>query len=285
MKFLLNSKSGIDFLIFLIPALLPGFLLEVMISKNQLKLVNSLRLQKYRLEHGLFIAEGVKLVDEALKSNFDIYQIFATTEWISFGHLPKNRYLVEVVEISQAELEKISALATANQVLALVKLPSGIHLPDPAGEWTLLLDQIRDPGNLGTIIRTADWFGIDRIVAAENSVELWNPKVVQASMGSVFRMPVHYTDIEKYLSDNAQRVPVFGTMLQGEDIFNIQMGTEGIVVIGNESHGISDAVKPFITRRITIPAATAGSLGRAESLNASIAGAIICYEIRRQCPK
>lgn len=256
-----------------------------MLSKNQLKLVNSLRLPKFRLEHGLFIAEGVKLVDEALKSNFEIHQIFATTEWISFGHLPKNRYQVDVVEITQAELEKISALTTANQVLALVKLPAGIPIPEAGGEWTLLLDQIRDPGNLGTIIRTADWFGIDRIIAAENSVDLWNPKVIQASMGSVFRMPVHYTDIQKYLSLNAQLVQIFGTMLEGEDISDVKLGTEGIVVIGNESHGISDPVKPFITRRITIPAATVGSQGRAESLNASIAGAIICYEIRRQCPK
>ncbi|MHC1775824.1 MAG: TrmH family RNA methyltransferase [Lentimicrobium sp.] len=256
-----------------------------MLSKNQLKLINSLRLSKFRLEHGLFIAEGVKLVDEALKSSFEIYQIFATAEWISFGHLPKNRYLVDVVEITQSELEKISALTTANQVLALVRIPSEKPVPDAAGEWTLLLDQIRDPGNLGTIIRTADWFGIDRIVAAENSVELWNQKVVQASMGSVFRMPVHYSDIHKYLSANAQHVQVYGTMLEGEDISKVNLGSEGIVIIGNESHGISDEVKPFISRRITIPAAAAGSSGRAESLNASLAGAIICYEIRRQCPK
>lgn len=256
-----------------------------MLSKNQLKLVNSLRLSKYRLEHGLFIVEGVKLVEEALKSSFDIYQIFATAEWIGFGHLSKKKSLVDLVEITQAELEKISALNTANQVLALVKLPAELPVPAATGEWTLLLDQIRDPGNLGTIIRTADWFGIDRIIAAENSVELWNPKVVQASMGSVFRMPVHYTDIENYLSVNAKHVQIYGTLLEGEDISKVKLGKEGIVVIGNESHGISEAVKTLITHRITIPAATAGSSGRAESLNASIAGAVICYEIRRQCPK
>jgi len=255
-----------------------------MLSKNQLKLVNSLRLHKYRQEHGLFIAEGVKLVNEALKSSFEIHQIFATPEWIDAGHLPDGRYLVDVVEITQAELEKISALSTPNQVLALVKIPSGIPVPDASGEWALLLDQIRDPGNLGTIIRTADWFGIDRIIAATSSVDIWNPKVVQASMGSVFRMPVHYTDIHAYLSGNLDRVPVYGTLLEGEDISGVKLGKDGIVVIGNESHGISDSVKPFITRKITIPAANAGSSGRAESLNASIATAILCYEIRRQCP-
>jgi TrmH family RNA methyltransferase len=255
-----------------------------MLSKNQLKLVNSLRLHKNRQEHGFFIAEGVKLVDESLKSSFEIRQLFATPEWIAAGHLPEGRHLVDVVEISLSDLNKISALTTPNQVLALVKIPSDIPVPDASGEWVLLLDQIRDPGNLGTIIRTADWFGIDRIIAATSSVDIWNPKVVQASMGSVFRMPVHYTDINTYLSENQNKVPVYGTLLEGEDISGIKLGKEGIVVIGNESHGISDMVKPFITRKITIPAANAGVSGRAESLNASIATAILCYEIRRQCP-
>ncbi len=256
-----------------------------MLSRNQLKLVNSLRLPKYRQEHGIFIAEGVKLVHEVLKSSFGIHQLFATSEWIRFGHLPENRELVEVIEISQAELEKISALFTPNQVLALVKIPSEIPAPDAAGEWTLLLDQIRDPGNLGTIIRTADWFGIDRIVAANNSVDVWNPKVVQSSMGSVFRVPVHYSEIREYLLSNAQRVPVYGTLLEGRELSSVKLGKEGIVVIGNESHGISDLIKPFITHELTIRAAESGLLGRAESLNASIATAILCYEIRRQNPK
>lgn len=254
-----------------------------MLSKNQLKLVNSLRLNKFRQEHGLFIAEGVKLVDEALKSSFEIHQLFATPEWIEAGHLPESRYLTDIVEITPSDLNKISALTTPSQVLVLVKIPSDIPVPDASGEWSLLLDQIRDPGNLGTIIRTADWFGIDRIVAAASSVDIWNPKVVQASMGSVFRMPVHYTDILEYLSKNQNRIPVYGTLLEGEDISGVKLGKEGIVVIGNESHGISDSVKPFITTKITIPAANTGSSGRAESLNASIATAILCYEIRRQC--
>lgn len=248
-------------------------------------MVSSLRLLKFRQEEGLFIAEGIKLVDELLKSDFRIRQIFATTEWIKGGYIPANRYLVEIVEVSEAELERISTLGTPNQVLAVAYIPAKISIPDIAGEWVLLLDQIRDPGNLGTIIRTADWFGINRIVAANNSVDMWNPKVVQASMGSVFRMPVHYADAVDFLTDCSGQLPVYGTLLEGEPLGKHPFEPGGIVVIGNESHGISDKIIPFITSRITIPAALAGSYGRAESLNASIATAIICYEIRRQYPK
>jgi len=256
-----------------------------MLSKNRQKLVNSLRLLKFRQEEGLFIAEGVKVVDELLKSNFQIHQIFATPEWILAHHIPANRYLVEIVEITQAELEKISTLGTPNQVLAIAFVPAKISIPDITGEWALLLDQIRDPGNLGTIIRTADWFGINRIIAANNTVDVWNPKVVQASMGSVFRMPVHYAEAEEFLSAYSGRIPVYGTLLEGEPLGKLPLNPGGIVVVGNESHGISDKLIPFITTRITIPAAMAGSGGRAESLNASIAAAILCYEIRRQHPR
>ena len=132
------------------------------------------------------------------------------------------------------------------------------YLPDISGEWVLMLDQLRDPGNLGTIIRTADWFGIDRIIVSRNSVDVWNPKVVQASMGSVFRVPVHYTDVVRFLSENAQKMPVYGTLLDGEPLTDINFKQEGIVVIGNESNGITEQIMPFITSRITIPAATAG---------------------------
>mgnify|MGYP001289309300 CR=1 FL=1 len=255
-----------------------------MISRNQFKLVNSLRLQKFRLEEGLFIAEGVKLVDELLASKFQISQIFATAAWINDRHIPQNRYLVEIIEISQAELERLSSLSTPNQVIALAKLPVASTIPDITGEWVLALDQIRDPGNLGTIIRTADWFGFNRIIAAHGSVDMWNPKVVQASMGSVFRMPVHYSDISVFLSTLSGKITVYGTLLEGESLMDARFGNGGVVVIGNESHGISETIKPFITTKITIPAASSGSVGRAESLNASIATAIICYEIRKQCP-
>lgn len=262
---------------------MPGFFL-FMITRNQQKLVNSLRLQKHRLEEGLFIAEGVKVVNELLASSFQVTKIFATNEWIGAGHIPQNRYFVEIIEISNDELEKLSNLSTPNQVIALAKLPAPGRIPEIEGEWALMLDQIRDPGNFGTIIRTADWFGFSRIIAAYGCVDVWNPKVVQASMGSVFRISVHYTDIADFLHSRGGNFPVFGTMLEGESLNEISFGKGGVVVIGNESHGISEKIQQFITRRITIPAVFHDPSGHAESLNASIATAIICYEVRKQCP-
>ncbi|MBL7905315.1 MAG: RNA methyltransferase [Bacteroidales bacterium] len=255
-----------------------------MLSKARIKFLNALRLPKYRQEEGLFIAEGVKLINEALKSSFDVLEIFATREWIEAGYIPASRYLVDVTEISEEELGKITALSTPNQVLAVIRQPLSQQAPPAKGEWVIALDQIRDPGNLGTMIRTADWFGIHRIVASRGSVEVWNPKVVQASMGSVFRMPVHTVNLPEYLAENEKYVPVYGTLLEGEMAGTIPLGKQGIVIIGNESHGISPEVMPFITRRITIPAAGQGRGDKAESLNASIAMSILCYEIRRQNP-
>lgn len=255
-----------------------------MISKNQLKLINSLRLHKFRETEGLFIAEGVKLVDELLKSSFIIRSIYATRQWIDAGHVPADRYLVDILEITEEELAKITALMTPNQVLALAAIPGDSPMPDISEEWVMLLDQIKDPGNFGTIIRTADWFGMNRIVAAPGSVDIWNPKVVQASMGSVFRMPVHYLELTGFLSTYHRLMPVYGTLLEGVAPADISLSPNGIVVIGNESHGISEEIKPFISTKISIPAAAGGNAGRAESLNASIAAAIVCYEIRRQHP-
>jgi len=255
-----------------------------MISKNQLKFVNALKLHKFREAEGLFIAEGIKLVDELLQSNFQIKQIFATRQWLDDGHLHAQRNQIQAQEITDAELERISLLNSPNQVLAVAVKPEYLPLPDVRKEWVLLLDQIKDPGNLGTIIRTADWFGFHRIIASPNSVEVWNPKVVQASMGSVLRLPVHYHDLTELLKEYNGKVPVYGTLLEGVAPASVAISKYGMVVVGNESHGISEAILPFITTKISIPAAAVSSQGRAESLNASIATAIICYEIRRQHP-
>lgn len=255
-----------------------------MISKNQIKLIQSLRLNKFREAEGMFVAEGVKLVDELLKSNFIIRSIFATREWVLARHIPASRFTVDIQEITEEELSRISVLKTPNQVLAIAALPVEKPLPDISGEWVLVLDRIMDPGNFGTIVRTADWFGISRIVASPGSVDRWNPKVVQASMGSVFRVPVHYLELAGFLSAYHTKIPVYGTLLDGVAPGNIELNPHGIVVIGNESHGISEELKSFISTKITIPAAANGGSGRAESLNASIATAIVCYEIRRQHP-
>lgn len=237
---------------------------------------------KFRSEEGLFVVEGVKLVDELLTSSFVIKTIFATQAWIAGKQFPTDRYLVDVEEISEAELKKISALTTPNQVLAVVRTKNYQTPEFSSEEWVLALDQIRDPGNMGTIIRTADWFGISRIVASIGTVDLWNPKVVQASMGSIFRIPVHYTDLAAYLEEAKTLSLVYGAFMEGSSIGNISLGKEGVLVIGSESHGISPETEAFITHKITIPSAMAGNNGRAESLNASLATAILCYEINRQ---
>ena len=253
-----------------------------MLSRSQSKLIASLRLGKYRTEEGLFIVEGVKMVSELLASNFKIKTIFATQAWIAGKHLPRDRYLVDIEEISEDELKKISVLNTPNQVLAVAFIKTYNTpeiLPD---EWVLALDQIRDPGNMGTIIRTADWFGIKRIVASAGTVDLWNPKVVQASMGSIFRMPVHYINLAAWLEEAQKHTPIYGAFMEGSPIDGITFSKQGILVIGSESHGISSATEALITKKITIPSARTDNQIGAESLNASLATAILCYEINRQ---
>lgn len=253
-----------------------------MLSRNQSKLITSLRLSKFRQEEGLFVVEGVKMVNELLASDFTIKTIFATHEWISGAYLPPNRYLVEIVEIKDAELEKVSNLTTPNQVLAVAFIKRSTDLKCCDKEWIIVLDQIRDPGNMGTIIRTADWFGIQKIVASIGTVDIWSLKVVQASMGSIFRIPVHYTDLDLFLREAVKHSPVYGALLDGEPLSSAVLGKHGILVIGNESHGISKQIQSLISHRITIPSAIPGVQGRAESLNASLAAGIFCYEISRQ---
>ena len=253
-----------------------------MLSRSQSKLIASLRIGKYRSEEGLFVVEGVKMVGELLASNFEIKTVFATQAWIAGKHLPPDRYLVDIEEINEAELKKISVLTTPNQVLAVAYVKTYRNPGFLAGEWVLALDQIRDPGNMGTIIRTADWFGISRIVASIGTVDLWNPKVVQSSMGSIFRMPVHYVDLATYLEEAQKLAPVYGAFMEGNPIGDKLHGKQGVLVIGSESHGISPEIEFLITQKVTIPSAISDDKGRAESLNASLATAILCYEINRQ---
>ena len=249
-----------------------------MASKNQLKWVRKLHQQKYRQEEGLFLAEGVKVVDELLSSKLEVVHVFATEAWIEDNPQVKR----EVIAVSPKELETISTLMQPNQVLAVARIPVSGEMLSIEGGWSLLLDRINDPGNLGTIIRTADWFGIPEVFVAEHSVEIWNPKVIQAAMGSVFRMSIHVVDPISFLGSRRGQQPVYGMLLDGMPIGQDTLNEPGIVVIGNESRGISPELMPAITHRITIPGADAIGQGRAESLNASLATAIVCYEISRQ---
>lgn len=233
-----------------------------MISKNELKYIQSLYHKKVRDEAQLFIAEGVKLVEELLRSDFSIRKIYATKEWASASTFP-----VTMI-IEQHELEKISHLATPNQVLVIAAQRKLVHQPVEKNNLTLVLDGIQDPGNLGTIIRIADWFGITQIVANTDTADIYNPKVIQSTMGSIIRVNVWYTNIEQWLSHVT--VPVYGAMLNGKSIYSTPKIKEGILVIGNESKGIRSNILPFIQHAVTIP-----GTGHAESLNAAVATGII----------
>jgi len=248
-----------------------------MISKAQVKQIVSLRQPQGRKEHGLYVVEGVKLAEEVIHSSHEVVSIFATKDWDA----PATTDTSKVQLVEDWELVKISNLTTPNKVLCVVRIPPGKSLDGIDNELVVLLDRISDPGNMGTIIRTAEWFGIDRVVASDDSVDFWNPKVVQASMGSVFRMKLNSVSIIDFLG-LATGIPVYGTLFNGEDLGGKPLTGNGIIVIGNESHGISKEVQAFITCKITIPAAGGSA---SESLNASIATAVVFYEFRKQFPK
>ena len=235
-----------------------------MLSKSEVKYIQSLYHKKQRLQEGLFIAEGPKLVSELLASNYTIKKIYAVAEWIQHNPLIQQ----EIIMVAEAELQRISNLQTANQVVAIVQQKIQSQAPIFKGKISLVLDGIQDPGNLGTIIRIADWFGISQIICSHNTVELYNPKVVQSTMGSFIRINLFYTDLATILYNVS--VPIFGALLQGNSIYTITKPPEAILVIGCEGNGISLTVLPFITNPINIP-----KIGEAESLNAAVATGII----------
>ena len=238
-----------------------------MLSRNQIKFIQSLRQVKFRKEHGLFIAEGQKVVEELMGSAIDVRAVYAVREWVGEHGDMAGRTGTDLHEVSPAELGRISGLVTPNKVLALCRIPEredGLSADTPV---VLALDGIRDPGNMGTIIRTADWFGLGEIICSEDCVEVWNPKVVQSTMGSIARVKVSYTGLANYLSLAGK--PVYATVPEGESIW-VSKPREGIFVIGNESQGVRQEVLRYATHRISIP-----GTGKAESLNASVAAGII----------
>jgi RNA methyltransferase, TrmH family len=241
-----------------------------MLVKSQAKDIQSLGQKKQRDKLGLFIAEGPKIVTELLQTA-TVQQIYALKEWID-----DNRNLLkhaEVTQVSTAELEKISQLTTPNNVLAVLKKFDENPSIETKGRLTLVLDTIQDPGNMGTIIRTADWFGVDQIVCSENCADIYNPKVVQSTMGSIARVKVLYTDLQQWLSLQ-KKVSIYAALLNGEDVTAMNKPMEGIIVIGNESKGISDEIVKLVNVKITIP-----QKGKAESLNAAVAAGIILSHI------
>jgi TrmH family RNA methyltransferase len=250
-----------------------------MISKSEIKKIQALTLKKNRQEQHLFIAEGPKVVDELLHADIKIEKIFALPEW-----LEKNEagVKVDIVEINETELKKISALTTPNQVLVVAAYDEPIFDATVLQrQWVLALDNIKDPGNMGTIIRIADWFGIHHVICSENCVEIYNSKTVQASMGSLFHVNVFHENLNEFLKQSCFAIKTFGAFLEGENLYNTQFPPNGLLVIGSESHGISAETEILISNKITIPRGK-GLKSEAESLNASVATAIICSEISRQ---
>lgn len=239
-----------------------------MISKNQIKFVRQLEQKKYRKKEGLFVAEGPKVVGDLLRAGFKAHTIFATNEWDSQGQTFQ--------EVSDEELRRVSFLQHPQRVLALFFIPTE-SVPS-VSSLSLALDDVQDPGNLGTIIRIADWFGIDTIYCSENTADAWSPKVVQATMGSIARVNIIYTDLQELISK--AQVPVYGTLLDGQDIYTQELSKEGIIVMGNEGNGISAPIRKLINRRLLIPQFHEGP----ESLNVAIATAITCSEFRRRYP-
>ncbi len=241
-----------------------------MVSKNQIKLINSLQQKKYRKLHNLFIAEGKKVIQELIDAKFNLEHLFVTKE-----NLFDNKH--QPVLIADVDLKKITALMTANDCLAVFKTKE-ISFKESSG-LELALDDIKDPGNMGTIIRLCDWFGISRIVCTEESVDIYNPKVVQATMGSLARVEVVYTDLKSYIKN--ANTEVFGTFMEGENIYKQTLPTSGIIVMGNEANGISRDIEKLVTQKISIP--RFGTLQQTESLNVATATAIILSEFKRNC--
>ena len=238
-----------------------------MLSKSQIKLITRLKQKKYRIADGFFVAEGIKVIKELLESSLELHHLF-TTE--SFKSHTENQTL-----ITEAELKKISFLTTPNKALAVFKIPTQKNSETKG--LIVALDSIRDPGNLGTIIRLCDWFGIKELVCSKETVDCYNPKVVQATMGSITRVHISYLDLNTFLAKT--EMPVYGAFMDGKNVYKSELPKEGIIILGNEANGISEAIEKQVTQRIAIP--RFGALQATESLNVATATAILLSEFRR----
>jgi len=245
-----------------------------MLSKSQISFIKSLHQKKYRKESGIFIIEGIKSIVEFISSSYQLHSIYYTPQFAS--SLPTNHANIKLFEVNNVELQKISTLQTPQGILALVHIPiqQKIDFKGLRNCFSLVLDDVQDPGNFGTIIRTADWFGIKRVICSENTVEAYNPKTVQSTMGSLCRINVIYTNLNNFLTE--AKLPVFGALLAGNNIYQTDWGNEGLILLGNEGHGISETLLEKITVPVTIP-----RIGNAESLNVAVSAAIFCSELGR----
>jgi RNA methyltransferase, TrmH family len=252
------------------------------ISKNKIKLIKSLENKKYRDIHQLFLAEGNKIVTDLLHSKVEVRTLIGTSEFLT-----KTENLIkhgsEVIESNHAGIKSASLLQNPQEAIALCQIPSyNLDDADPSIQLLICLDNIQDPGNLGTIIRVSDWFGIENVVCSSGMADIFNPKAVQASMGSIGRVKVHYTALDKFLSAaSGKRVSIIGAYLDGENAFTTDLPEAGILMMGNEGRGISEDLTGYISKKIRIPSFSK-SAEHAESLNVATATAILCAEFRRR---
>ena len=233
-----------------------------MLSRNQIKFIKSLKQKKFRLQHQLFVVEGEKIVNDFLNSDWKIEQIYATKQWEG-----------DAVEVTSKELERISSLKTPNKVLAIIKIPKRKSVI--SGNLVLALDAVKDPGNLGTISRLADWFGVQHVICSQNCVDLYNPKVVQATMGSICRIQVQYLNLKSTL-ENMTDYKICAAVTDGQSIFSVEKSEKRIVLLGSESHGISNELIELANQKITIPKS---ENSKAESLNVANACGIILAQL------
>ncbi len=239
-----------------------------MVGKSQIKFIKSLQQKKYRNQNGMFVVEGIKTVQELLDSNIKPYKIYCSSTELF-------QYLGDQIEIiSEVDLKKMSSLKNPNKVLGIFKIPQPRKVDE--NDWILTLDDVRDPGNLGTIIRLCDWFGVKHLVCSEQTVDCYNPKVLQATMGSITRVNIIYTDLVQYLEKS--ELPVYGTFMDGNNVYSSKLPLKGILVMGNEANGISNGIENLVNSKVSIP--QFGSKAT-ESLNVATAAAIFLNEIRR----
>ncbi|NLV53020.1 MAG: RNA methyltransferase [Bacteroidales bacterium] len=257
-----------------------------MISKNRIKYVHSLEMKKYRKKEGVFVAEGHKLVGDLLESgSFACKYLMATDEWLEQNKnlLEESLKHVEMNQVTEDELRKVSFQEKPQQVLAIFEQPEYVvDVNEEANKnLCLVLDDVQNPGNMGTIVRMADWFGIEHVFCSIGCADIYNPKTVQATMGAMARVQVHYVDIPEMLKNLDKKIPVYGTFLDGENLYQKELENRGLIVMGNEGKGVSEVVESFVNERLFIPNYPEGRK-TSESLNVAIATAIICAEFRRR---
>ena len=252
-----------------------------MLSRNQIKFIASLQQKKFRKLHGLFVVEGPKLVFELLESNFKLESLYVVENILDEGTYNFSGTEAEVVAISEKDLQRISGMKSPNEMIAIVRIPKQPEIPGAIfKELVIYLDQLQDPGNFGTILRTADWFGIKNIVCSPDTAEIYNPKIIQASMGSFTRIRAYYEDFEDLIREAPKGLPIYATLLEGKSIYQAKLSTPAIIIVGNESRGISKELLPFVSEKITIPSPQDHT--KPESLNAAVAAALVMAEFRRQ---